>query len=586
MRTKKRILALGLSLFSALAGGTVAEETMTLARTQVVRETKHPEEGTVPTFFPADDYENLVDGTFIKQEGKTITTKFGGLSYKKKYNFVFIFGGAAISSSNQLDAKFRIDTGNGYWDIAELTLKTPPTTAVKDSSGNLEARYEDGELGFIYTCPKEMGGALTITLTLGSTNTYLSRVSVYKGESYRGYIEFKCDFDDTTPRYSVGPDGKVDIVASPDKPILPGDLLEGLIAYDEYDKRWIRPQPEGDSLEQYAGKVAKGFKVGDTATVRFLATDFALNTTYITVVIHYQDLVAPTITVNGLEGNKTLPIPYSEAKTEAEAEGVVIAHTQVADDIRAGISPSVKIDGFAPYKMGTFPVTVTAFDGYNTTEWTGSVRIYDDVAPQIIGPSSLTTAVNTPITTEGLIDMFTVTDEIDGDDVSVSLENDEYHASNNAVRQGTYSVTLVAYDSSGNRAEKTFQVKVEDREGPVWYVYGTTLTVMEGSSLTPMQIVEQLVAESSIENLDYVKADIISGSPIDGTNEVGSYKLVIRAETRDGATRYAGLTLDVVPKDRIGLDSNPPKAHSSFVQFFIDLWNSIVSFFKKLFGIA
>lgn len=588
MRIQKKILSLGLATLAALAGGAgrpAASAGAPLGADRPAARVVAAKAGSAT--FGTTNYENIIAGGYATQTGQKITAHFSGLRYNEVYNFALCFGGNPLSSTNPMRISFTFDTNAGFRETASLELRaSPSSTGQTDTTGNLKAVYEDGVYGFIYKVPHTMGGNVDITIDLGGTGAYLSRMSAYKGPSYRGYIPFTGDVDKIENTYQVSENGKVEIVASPIDPVEPSDLLNGLIAYDEYEERWIYPQPDGTSLEDYAAKLLAGFKVGDIVSVRFKATDDSDNTTYINVTIHYQDLSAPAIGVDTADEANMVRLPYSRARTLAEAQSAIADLATVVDDLRPGIAPEVNIEGYEPFKIGTFPLVIAASDGYNRTEWEGTVLIYDNVQPEIDGPSTITTAVTAPLTSEGLIDLFTIVDEIDGEDVDVSLENDEYHSGSNTVKVGTYTATIVAYDAAGNRTEKEIRIEVEDQEGPVWFVYGSTLTVMEGSELSPMEVVDRLVAENSLERLDYVRAEIIQGGAIDGSYAPGSYRLVIRAQTADGQTRYAGVTLKVVAQSQLGLDPNPPKRTNSFFQFFIDIWNSIVNFFNKLFGKA
>lgn len=592
MRTGRKIAAVGLACLTALTGiltGVHGEPTESLPPRM-----ESPIRGLIAATDPskvvsmasATNYTNVTTGTFWTQDGDTMKCTFGTLAQNEYINLAIEMTGTPYSSGKPLSITAVFDNMAGTTTTHSLKLTAKPTTEVTDTQGNLSVLSEDTELGIRFKVTHVMGGKVTFTIKPGGSKAIIYRGSAYKGPKYRGFIEFEGESTTELPDYRVESDGTVTIKANPDTPITPGQLQDGIIAYDEYEQRFIRPVPVGNGLKTYAEKYLEGFKVGDEVIVEFQATDKSGNTTTLRVVVRYVDDIPPTITVDGLDSKRRIAVPYSTARTLPAMESAILSHVTVTDNVRPGIVPTVEIDDFQPVTMGEFDIVISAYDGYNTSTWEGTLYVYDDLAPEISGPSSITTAVTSPLTAKGILEFYTIIDEIDGEDVSVSLADDSYHSGSNSVKVGTYTATIVAYDSSGNSAEKQIKIAVEDQEGPVWYVYGMVLTVLEESELSPMEIVQRLVDEGSIDDLNYARAEIILGDPIDGTQAPGNYKMTIRAETDDGLTRFVNLTLSVLPRSSDIIEANPPKKLNGFLQFFVDVWNSIVAFFSKLFGKA
>ena len=596
MKARRKILRSSVVVLSALTGVlTSPGEELQETRTHLVKDVKEKASTPfdnpdgVPIIGSCDDYENNTVPSFWYEENpKKIYRQFQALDKGETINLALKITGTPATSSSPLkiDLEWEGDfTGKSTYSM-ELTSK-PTSTEKKDSTGNLSVISKADEWGIRFKAANcRYMGTVRFTITLGGSDAMVYMGSAYKGDTYKGFIAYNGAPHATIPDYQVGADGNVTIKASPDNPLSPFTLQEGILAYDEYDKEYITPEPVGDGLKTYTEQWMDGFKVGDTFKIEFQASDKSGNITKIIVTIKYVDDVAPTIEVPELDDQKRIPVPYSKARTDEALEATLQSMIKVTDNIRDGIIPKIDVKDFKPLIMGDYKVNVEANDGYNTSTWSGTINVYDDVAPDIEGASTITTAVTAPLTAQGIIDQYTVIDEIDGEDVTISLSDDEYHEKTNSVTVGTYTATIVASDSSGNTAEKVITIAVEDQEGPVWYVYGTVLTILEQSKLSPMEIVQRLVDEGSIDDLNYARAEIVLGDPIDGRQTPGNYLMTIKAETDDGTTRFVNLTLSVLARNDSIIEPNPPKKLNRFFQFFVDLWNSIVKFFNKLFGKA
>lgn len=568
----------GLCRGNSVAGGTLREFIGVGRRNQV-------KNGIAEySFIGIPSYENVVVPGEVEQQGKRIELNLGGLQYRQKYFIAFKFGGTPMEMTGGLKIKAVFDNMAGFVHTSDLTVYSRTTAKTVDSDGYLRFFYHKDSDSYVieYDTPHSMGGWVNIVLDVG-TDAHLSQVCAYSGTEYQGFIHYRGKAAEEDALYPVV-DNKVTIQANPADPLEPSEILAGIVAYDEYDDEWYRPEPADDSLEEYAAAFSEGFKVGDKYIINLKACDKSGNESFIEVTILFRDTTAPTIEVEGLVSG-VLRISYDDARSEEYLETALKQYVKVTDDSDYSIAPEIQAMDFVPLTLGVYDVHIIADDGYNVSTLDIKVEIYDDVAPTISGPSVLVTATSAPLTEEGIIQAYAAEDEIDGSDVKVSVVDDEYHEGDNATVIGEYSVTLAAVDDSGNRAEKEIVVRVEDQDAPTWHVYGSQLTVIEDSSLAPLDIVANLVAEGTLDDLEYVRAEIISGTVIDGTQEPGEYRMTIKAETADGQTRYANLTVTVVARDAAGIDPAGGKKHSAFVQFFIDLWNSIVDFFKKLFGL-
>lgn len=589
MRLQKKLLSLAMIGAGLLSSSFVHPSPgLPLARTLsqgVKKGAAYSSEGfPYYTFLDQPSYTNIVEPGSMVQKGEIIEADFGSIKYGTTYYFVFKFGGLPMSVTSPLKIKAHLDTQKGYTYDASLSMPNAHPVKNVDTTGVLTYQYmkDDDAHVITVTSPTTSYCLLTLTLDIGNGgNALLTQASAYYADSYQGLLPYKGEASEEDEVYDVV-NNEVTIQSTPSDPVTPGEILAGVIAYDEYDDEWYRPEPADDSLERYAEAILEGFKVSDYFIVNLKTEDRAGNVTYIKVTILFVDITPPTIAING-EVTGYLPISYDIARSEEALEAAIKQHISISDDNNATIPPAVEVKDYKPLTLGIFDYHVTATDGFNEAYKDAKVKIIDDVNPEINGSDTISTATSSILTVDGLLSYYEAVDEIDGENVHLGIQKDEYHEGDNSEREGDYDVVLVATDQSGNKAEKTITVEVRDKDAPVWFVYKSVLTVIEDASLTPMEIVDKLVVEGTIDDLDYVRAEIVSGQPVDGTQEPGEYQLTIKAETMDGQTRYANLTLKVIAASEAGIQQEKV---NGFFQFFIDLWNSIVSFFKSLFNIA
>ena len=335
---------------------------------------------------------SAVPYSFFHQSGNKISLRkeLGVVSDKTKVTFCFVFGREPFSPTQAFTAEFvyRGVAHDYYHRIIEFT--TQPSGVIKDSSGELEGQFKDGMYVFTILLTDKLGSpfleSATLTLTPG---VYLSRACVYCGP-YVGFRDFaqKVTENEKKNLVSIDSHGVAVIESSVDKPVYPAMVLDSVMAYDEYEKRYIRPVPVGSCLEEYAAALS-GISSGSVYTIELQAEDNSGNKSFITVEIRYLDYLAPVITVGGAGSCNEVAVSYTKARTAEELLAKLRTMVFVSDDVAQGIIPEIHIADFKEAVIGKYPLTIKADDGVNIAEWNGNVSIIDNIPPEITGPQTI-----------------------------------------------------------------------------------------------------------------------------------------------------------------------------------------------------
>ena len=123
-------------------------------------------------------------------------------------------------------------------------------------------------------------------------------------------------------------------------------------------------------------------------------------------------------------------------------------------------------------------------------------------------------------------------------------------------------------------------IRVEDKEGPLFYVKETFLTVVEGEVPSLDDIVDALIRQQIIDNKVYVQKEVVEGEEINDRLKAGTYQVRLRLVDEEGEEESVLLTIEVVKKEAMeDVSSGTMTFWQRFIQFWVDLWNKIVAFF-------
>ncbi|CAN5894238.1 hypothetical protein BH11BAC7_BH11BAC7_11280 [soil metagenome] len=184
------------------------------------------------------------------------------------------------------------------------------------------------------------------------------------------------------------------------------------------------------------------FPVGNT-TVTYTTSD-GVNTTTASFTVTVVDAEAPVITT----------VPQIMMNADAGQCGAVVTWTAptITDNCSAPVTITQSHNSGDTFPVGTTMVTYTATDGTNTTSMTFAVSVTDAQAPVLSAcPANVTTCPGILVYGNGP----TATDNC-----SATVTQTSGPANGSNLTAGTYTVTFVAADPSGNTDSCSFTITV------------------------------------------------------------------------------------------------------------------------------
>lgn len=309
--------------------------------------------------------------------------------------------------------------------------------------------------------------------------------------------------------------------------------------------------------------------------------------------VRIKDIDPPVLSLK--ENNLRLKY-YDEEKEKKIEENIIVK------DISDIASVTYEYDKSSLLFPGIKEIKAKATDVYdNFSEKTFNIEIIDDKPPILTGYDLIKTSISKVFSVSDILKMYTSYDEIDGN-CTITIFEDEYHRNNNSTKAGTYKISLGSIDKSNNSVKKEVLILVEeDIKEPTYYLSQDKLTIPKGTVISAMEIAEKM-KELGILDKDtiYVNCFRLEGYEIDGTNEVGTFKLKLQLDKNEKEYDIIELMVEIIEKDDLNGDNSSDtdkdssdnnnkndssnSSTNSFVKFFQNLFNSIISFFKKLFG--
>ncbi|WP_139839273.1 HYR domain-containing protein, partial [Christiangramia flava] len=210
------------------------------------------------------------------------------------------------------------------------------------------------------------------------------------------------------------------------------------------------------TIEQLTGPASGEFFEVGTTTVTFRATDAAGNTAECSFDVTVNDTEAPT----------TETMENITVNAEQEFCGAVVDFGMIGADDNCGLESVEITEGLASgevFPVGTTTVTWTVTDIHgNTATVSFDVTVVDNTNPIISCPGDMT--VTTATGQNYAIVEFA--DATATDNCDVTVEQTAGPLSGSQFPIGDTTVTFTATDNSGNTAECSFTVTVEDGEDP------------------------------------------------------------------------------------------------------------------------
>lgn len=310
--------------------------------------------------------------------------------------------------------------------------------------------------------------------------------------------------------------------------------------------------------------------------------------------VRTTDDVPPRILIDGVDAdsiNLPIKISYTALKRNRliTAIDILKERTTVIDNSGLPVNPTLTLEGYeGGMKIEDFFVIINAKDHFgNSTTVKKDVQIIDDVPPVITIPAKeIKVSSEIRLTEEQILEYVLAEDEIDKEGVTLKLGKNPYHENGNHAKPGIYWVEVIASDIYGNVSRKDIAIVVEAPDNNSWVLSKGVVIITPDTVLKPMDIVERLVADKQLENLAYEEALIIEGSPIEGNNIPGEYKMTIEAKTENQGSKFITLTVRVLDNKGVQEKEDLEKTSFSFWENIVNFFKSIIDFFKALFGIA
>lgn len=284
----------------------------------------------------------------------------------------------------------------------------------------------------------------------------------------------------------------------------------------------------------------------------------------ITINVRLIDNEAPFI-----KNGELIKISYTELN-----EGGFIDLTKFIDvfDYTDGV---ILLDNkYSNYKPEIFKknkLSLTLVDSLNNKQtYSIEVEIIDDVPPTIIGEDYIELYQYEITKKEELISYFDISDN-NGSGIKEVLVVPSSPTPLNEVGIADYS--LIAIDYYLNKTTFPFRVNILDGIGDVYFKNLESIEVYKGDLKSPSEIVNILINENKLEKDIYESIEFITTTYSSSFNQIGTY------ETRMVLTKYNAKKL------YISFEINVINKPNPLIQFFINLFNKIIAFFRKLFNL-
>ncbi len=284
----------------------------------------------------------------------------------------------------------------------------------------------------------------------------------------------------------------------------------------------------------------------------------------ITINVRLIDNEAPFI-----KNGELIKISYTELN-----EGGFIDLTKFIDvfDYTDGV---ILLDNkYSNYKPEIFKknkLSLTLVDSLNNKQtYSIEVEIIDDVPPTIIGEDYIELYQYEIAKKEELISYFDISDN-NGSGIKEVLVVPSSSSPLNEVGIADYS--LIVSDYYLNKTTFPFRVNILDGIGDVYFKNLESIEVYKGDLKSPSEIVNILINENKLEKDIYESIEFITTTYSSSFDQIGTY------ETRMVLTKYNAKKL------YISFEINVINKPNPLIQFFINLFNKIIVFFRKLFNL-
>lgn len=366
-------------------------------------------------------------------------------------------------------------------------------------------------------------------------------------------FKYKHPLDDRTPVF----EGDTYFVTNVNNPLTLEQILSHIVAWDEEDG-YIDPVVIEDNY--FANKEIIG-----SYTIKLQASDSSGNTSEIIITILVVDVDAPQII-----GPAEIQVSISKKLSVDEIKSKL----QVVDNYDTELVLSIIENDYQNNwnRVGRYKVVLKAVDSSdNETIREIFIKVVDDVAPVITGPTNIVKNNNEVLTISDILSLFTVSDNVDGDITnSLVVAVDGY--TGNGHKVGEYKIVLSVTDNSGNVTTHELTIKVLDKIPPVFYIDNFLINVQSGVVLTRQQIIDLLIATGQLDVNGITYVNFILNEYESNENLPGTYNIRLLSVSTDGSEKAFDLQVKVLDVEN---DLDPIIVETK--NFFEKVWNHILN---------
>lgn len=219
--------------------------------------------------------------------------------------------------------------------------------------------------------------------------------------------------------------------------------------------------------------------------------------------------------------------------------------------------------------LGTYSISYYVEDeSRNGAVFVKKIKVIDDVAPEINGPETITSNINTVLLVSNVTKQLTAWDEKDGNITNkIELIEDNYTGKGHI--KGNYTLVYQVSDNSGNVATKTITIQRVDNVPPIIYVTdGVSITTTPDVHLTLEQIINILTATGQLNIEATTNVYVESQNYFGNEDQVGVYSVTLYTQSVSGVETEHNLSISVISPDDDddGLTVGPAQKISDWIK--------------------
>ena len=266
-----------------------------------------------------------------------------------------------------------------------------------------------------------------------------------------------------------------------------------------------------------------------TYEIGYSVSDSSGNETTFELTVKVVDITNPVIT-----GPTEISVIYPNVLTLED----ILAQFHASDNVDGDISSSLIVtsEDYTENSslLGFYTVSLSIVDSSeNQSEHTVEIVLVDQTYPSFTGPDQFTIGYDSNLSMEYILSSQSVMDDYDLDLSSqIVIELDQFTPNKRDI--GLYPIVLSAVDSSGNKTEKTIEIRVTDSIGPVVYLDTSIIMIYNQSILSLSDFAGILIQSGELMSGINYRVQTLFDSYSDHSTIPGVYHLKLEYQDNDG----------------------------------------------------